>query len=278
MRRAAGLGLLGAAALGLLASACSTTGANAAGGLPVRHLGPPVTYVAIGGSETVGNDAPDRDRQGFAALFDASLPPQTVYLNLANGGASVTDALTSQLPVAVAEHAKVATVWLGLGDLAHGVAPDAFGQMLGTLLGQLRQGGRSTVLVANLEPIELSSSYPAVYEQCLPDVQAQAQQAQQAQQGQANQQRFGGCHFGPQGLPAPTALTGLVDAYNEVIAAQAKATGSELVDIHAALTQAQAQGETAFSGDLDLTGTAHQVAFHTFQAALGAAGGLHLGR
>ena len=124
--------------------------------------GPPSIYVAIGGDETVGlgSNAPLRDAWPQLFFRDA-LPANTVFVNFGTVGATVADALTDELPDALAQHPTIATVWLNLNDLLAGVAPTTYEAQLQSLVHRLRQGGATRVLVANALPLdEVSGLFP----------------------------------------------------------------------------------------------------------------------
>ena len=69
-----------AVAVGLSLSSCS--GGPSSVTPPAQPHIPPFTYVALGGNESVGNDANDPVRQAFTVGLERQLPRQTVFYDL----------------------------------------------------------------------------------------------------------------------------------------------------------------------------------------------------
>ena len=141
---------VGLVALTLALSACGAVH-GIVGGSQVPNVGPagtPMTYVAIGASETVGIGAADPLRDGWAYRFyRKALPRAAIFVNLGVPGATVTDALQREVPEAVALHPDLVTVWLNVNDIIAGVPPQTYETELQKLLARLR-GAR--ILVANV--------------------------------------------------------------------------------------------------------------------------------
>lgn len=217
--------LLVAIALAALVNPACTQTARIIGGAAVPRISPPgrpMTYVAIGASETVGIGAPDPVTQGWAALFyRTSFPRAAVFANLAISGATAADAAAREAPAAARLRPDVATVWLGVNDIAAGVAPDVFERELDSVLGALR-GAR--VLVANVPPLDAVPRFA----QCLP----------------FGPSRDGGCdaawRLGADGLAA------IVDAYDAAIERATRAVGATVVDLRP-FVRAQAAAGTSSS-------------------------------
>lgn len=177
--------------------------------VPPTPVGDPVTYVAIGGAETLGANAEHPIAEAWPqVVFRTALPPQTVFVSLARSGATAAQAGSDQLPLALRLDPDVVTVWLNLDDLAAGVTADDYETALSALVRSLRQGGVARVLVANVPPIDLLPGYPP-------------------------------------GLAAAVSLPESIDAYNAAIDRVVRAEGAELVDLHAAGLQAAADGVAA---------------------------------
>jgi hypothetical protein len=157
-RRHPVLAMLCVAAAGLVASGCAGGATSVTPGTEAHVT--PYTYVAIGGSESVGFDANDPARQAFPVLFDHRLPRQTAFYDLAVPGASASDVLAHQEATAVALHPNVVTVWIGVSDVETGVSPASFGSMLQEIVGPLR-AIHAQVLLANIEPITAAPAYQA---------------------------------------------------------------------------------------------------------------------
>lgn len=181
----------------------------------------PVVYVAVGASESVGYGSSNPAQDSWPAVFDrTSLPPSATFRDVAVSGASTEDALQGQLPQALAAHPTLVTVWLNVNDIIASVSPADYQRELESLISGLRQGGRTTVLVANTPPLD---QLPA-YVECRSGA-------------------FGS--LGQSLCPAPAALNATVDAYNQATAAVAASTGAILVDLHAVGLAAEKDGTYA---------------------------------
>lgn len=102
----------------------------------------------------------------------------------------------------------VVTIEAGVTPIGNGTGPATFAAALGELLGGLRSGGVSTVLVANIAPWNLAPSASSF-------------------------------------LASPLAFGREIDAYNRAIAAVAGRYGALLVDVHSVVAEAVASGGAA---------------------------------
>jgi lysophospholipase L1-like esterase len=196
-------------ALALVAAACRS-------GSPAGPAGP--RYVVVGASDAAGYGADDPAREAWPRVVRAALPPGSAVVNFAVPGATVADALRDQVPSAVATPSDGALVWLSVNDLLDRVPPPTYEEQLRRLVGALRKGGSTRVLVGNSPPLDRLPGY----------LECRADPA---------------CRRGP--LPTPDALNGVVDAYNAAIDRVLRAEGAELVDLHAATMAARAAGTEA---------------------------------
>ena len=121
-------------------------------------------YVAVGASETVGVGARRPATQAWPRVLHDQALRDTEYVNVGVSGATVGEALSDQLPRALAADPDVVTVWLAVNDITHLVPVEAYEQQLRTLVHALRQDGRTTVLVGNVPAVQ---DLPA-YRDCLP--------------------------------------------------------------------------------------------------------------
>src|SRR5262245_19758940 len=98
----------------LLLCACGAT-STSPGGTAARTATtaphPSVVYVAIGASDAVGLGASDPNKTAYVPLLIARLPRAANALNLGISGATVHDALTQELPRAIADQPTLVTVW-----------------------------------------------------------------------------------------------------------------------------------------------------------------------
>jgi acyl-CoA thioesterase-1 len=183
--------------------------------------GPPITYAAVGASETVGAGADEPLREAWPRVFfRTALPEQAVFVNLGIPGATVADALREEVPMVAEVEPQVVTVWLNVNDIAAGVSPAQYERDLATLVRTLRGNGSTRVLVANVPPLD---QLPA-YVNCRTDGAI--------------------CDLAER-LPDPGALNRTVDAYNAAIQRVVAEEGAVLVDLHATGLAAQQSGTAA---------------------------------
>lgn len=203
----AGSGLLVVVALALVASACAS---QRPGVLEAEVLPPPFTYVAVGASETVGIGAADPTTEAWPILlYRSALARSATLVNVGVSGATVRQALDQELQPALAEQPRLVTVWLNVNDLVRQVPVQQYERDLRTLVGALRRGGATEVLVANSPPV---ADLPLV-RACLPGGR--------------------GCEL-PFRLPPAEEISERVAAYNDAISRVARAEGAVVVDLWAA--------------------------------------------
>jgi acyl-CoA thioesterase I len=118
-----------------------------AGGAPSPR---PVTYVAIGASDTVGVGAGNPELESWPAVLHSKLPAGSKLVNLGVSGSLLRQAIDQQLPVAVESGPDLVTVWLAVNDYAARAPLEPYLADLGTLLTELRSRTRATVLVGNI--------------------------------------------------------------------------------------------------------------------------------
>ena len=247
------LAMLFAAAAGLVSSGCAGGGTSVTPGTEA-HVAP-YTYVAIGGSESVGFDANDPARQAFSVLFDHRLPHQTVFYDLAVPDAGAADVLAHQEAAALALHPNLVTVWVGLSDLEAGVSPAEFGSELQEIVAPLR-ALNAQVLLANIEPI----THAVAYQTCA-GVQGPPPDS-------GNFRCFVDRRFAGGTLPPADTTDAVLAAYDAQVAAVAQREGAVLVNIDAAMSRSATGGASPFSGeDLDLSTTGHALAARLFVSA-----------
>jgi acyl-CoA thioesterase I len=205
------LGLAGT----LLIAACSPgAGVRLAAQVPATGDGPALVDVAVGASETVGAGTEDRLRSAWPqVLYTTALPRGAVFYNFGIPGATVAEAIGSELPEALAVHPDLVTVWLNVNDLLAGVTPTSYEAQLDDLVHALRRGGHTRVLVANTPWLDQLPAYLA----CRPDAPLTAP----------------ACALPSDAALAPAALNVLVDQYNVAISQVVVREGADLVDLHA---------------------------------------------
>lgn len=201
-----GIGLLTA----LLVAGCSAREPERRASEPTTQpSAPPLTYVAVGASETVGVGAANPTGDAWPRLLlRTALPASTVFVNLGIPGATVAEALRQEVPRAVETRPDLVTVWLNVNDLIAGVSARQYERDLGTLVRSLRRGGATRVLVANVPPLDQLPAYVGC------------------------RTAGAGCQFSAW-LPSPEALNEVVEAYNAATSRVVEREGAWLVDLHA---------------------------------------------
>ena len=210
------------------AAGCKDGGGSAPSAKKV--VKPPLTYVAVGASETVGTGADRPQVEAWPRVLADTLGEdgrQVTFTNLGYGGALVSDSLASSVPKAEQLAPNLVTVWLNVNDIIREVALPGgrpYEQQLDELVRRLRRGGATTVLLANTPALERLPAYLG----CLTPT--------------------GRCLLPAQLrnlVPQPEAVVAKVDAYNQAIARVAQRHGAVLVDLHAASLKARAEGRDA---------------------------------
>ena len=202
-RRAAALrshGVVLALLLGVALAACGPAAAPP----PAQRMSQPLTastihaqgltYVALGASDAFGVGTDDPDRENWPTVLAGQLSGPIHEINLSLPGATVSQAIATQLPPALDVHPQLVTIWLALNDFTSQVDLARYEQQFTALLQALRNGTTAQVFVANLPDLTL-----------LP-------------------------YFRGRDL---VALTQQVQLWNKVIAAACAAQGAHLVDLGA---------------------------------------------
>jgi lysophospholipase L1-like esterase len=245
--------MLCVATAGLVLSSCAGGGTSVTPGTEAQVA--PYTYVAIGGSESVGFDANDPVRQAFPVLFDHRLPRQTAFYDLAIPDARAADVLARQEATAVSLHPNVVTLWIGASDLEAGESAAAFGTELQEIVAPLR-ALHAQVLLANVEPITDAAAYQACTGVPAPPPNSHTSRC------------FVDRRFASGTLPAANATNALLAAYDSQVTAVAKRDGAVLVNFGAGVSQAGVAAASFFStDDFDLSTTGQALAGRLFVAA-----------
>jgi lysophospholipase L1-like esterase len=199
---------------------CTGGDARSPGSTPPATSERPITYAAVGASETAGVGTEDPTLDAWPRVLWRTLPAGSVLYDFGVGGSTTRQALREQVDAAVAVGADVATVWLNVNDLLRGVPAAEYGRRLLAVVRSLRASGATTVLVANTPRLDTLPLYRACRSRtgtyvaplgnvvaCPPDV----------------------------GLvtPPPARVRAAVAAYNETIERIVREEGAVLVDLHA---------------------------------------------
>jgi len=215
----------------ILAAGCNQSG-TASTVKPAIAPKAPLTYVAVGASETVGRGADKPETQAWPRVLADKLGEggrKVTFTGLGFDGATVPEALASSVPKTEKLQSDLVTVWLNANDIIADFSipnrTNNYEQQLGELVHRLRRGGATTVLVANTPALE---QLPA-YLDCLDPAGTR-------------------CLLPPgvrRLVPKPDGVIAKVDAYNQAIARVAGREGAVLVDLHAASLKAAADGTEA---------------------------------
>ena len=127
-------------------------------------LGEPLTttglYVAVGASDAVGVGARRPRREAWPRLLHRhAFGTGTRFVNLGVSGTTVAAALIEQVPQAEQLAPDVVTVWLVVNDIVAGVPVDRYEAILDKLIGRLRRGGTTRVLVGNCPYLDRLPAY-----------------------------------------------------------------------------------------------------------------------
>lgn len=152
-----------------LIAGCST-GRPGTGAADARRSPEPQVYVAVGASETVGVGAAEPASQAWPTVLHDAVLPRTRLVNVGVSGATVRDALATQVPVARRARPDVVTVWLAVNDLITRVPVRAYERRLSRLVERLREAGAREILIGNVPRLW---RLPA-YRDCLPSASTRA--------------------------------------------------------------------------------------------------------
>lgn len=116
----------------------------------------PITYVAIGASDTFGTGTEDPQEQSWPTEFSKKLGKGVHLVNLGIPGIHAHDALKTEVPVALDAHPTLVTVWLAVNDLVDAVPVESYAQDVELVIVRLQTLLPSThILVANVPDITL---------------------------------------------------------------------------------------------------------------------------
>jgi len=121
---------------------------------------PGVRYVAIGASDTVGVGASDPTNGSWPAIIAAHLPAGSPpYTNLGVSGSLALQAVTQQLPGAIAQKPNLVSVWLAVNDLNATIQPASFADSLGQIVDGLVQKTSATIFVGDVPDLRAVPVY-----------------------------------------------------------------------------------------------------------------------
>ncbi len=119
-----------------------------------------IKYVAIGASDTVGVGANDPAKGSWPALIAARLPAGSPpYTNLGVAGSLTLQAVSQQLPGAIAQRPNVVSVWLAVNDLNATIEPASFADSMRQIVDSLVQKTGATIFVGNVPDLRAVPVY-----------------------------------------------------------------------------------------------------------------------
>src|SRR5262249_46296839 len=110
-------------------------------------------------SDAVGIGADDPNTQGYVPILISRLPKNARALNLGIGGIHLHEALTQEMPDAIADHPTLVTVWLVGNDFRDCTPLAQYAADLTTLLTQLHNKTRAQVFVGNTPDMSLLPAF-----------------------------------------------------------------------------------------------------------------------
>lgn len=110
----------------------------------------PLTYVAIGASDTVGIGAQNPALESWVAILSSRLPQDTKFVRLGVSGSTAAEAARVQLPAAKSARPDLVTIWLAGNDFSLNVPLDQYEKSLLEIIRGVKAGGFPRVFAANL--------------------------------------------------------------------------------------------------------------------------------
>ena len=124
--------------------------ALAANVTPTPAVRAPLTYVALGASDTAGVGVENPQQDSWVAVFARQLPQPARFVNLGIPGVRLVEAIEVELPPALEAKPDLITIWLVVNDILGGVTLDRYRADLARLLGQLRAGTKARIAIGNV--------------------------------------------------------------------------------------------------------------------------------
>jgi acyl-CoA thioesterase I len=122
-----------------------------------------IRYVAIGASDSVGVGASDPAKGSWPAIVASRLPAGSPpYTNLGVSGSLALQAVSQQLPGAIAQRPTLVSVWLAVNDLNATIEPASFAESLGQIVDGLVQKTGATIFVGDVPDLRAVPVYAGV--------------------------------------------------------------------------------------------------------------------
>ena len=126
---------------------------------PLIRKGRPISYVAIGASDTVGVGSPNPEKDGWVSRIHQKLAPGSRIVNLGISGARLSELLNRQLTKAIDAKPDLVTVWSVVNDLNANVDLAAYERDLLRLIGEMTSKTMARVVVGNAPDLALIPAY-----------------------------------------------------------------------------------------------------------------------
>lgn len=119
----------------------------------------PLTYVAIGASDTVGIGAQNPSLESWVAILSSRLPSDTRFVRLGVSGSTAAEAVRAQLPAAKVARPDVVTIWLAGNDFSMNVPLEEYEKSLTEIIQGLKGEGEPRIFVGNLPDLTTVPAY-----------------------------------------------------------------------------------------------------------------------
>lgn len=119
----------------------------------------PLTYVAIGASDTVGVGAQNPVSESWVALLSSRMPPDTRFVRLGVSGSTAEEAVHVQLPPAKRAKPDLVTIWLAGNDFSMHVPLHQYEKALKAIIRGVSLETKPRVFVANLPDLTNVPAY-----------------------------------------------------------------------------------------------------------------------
>jgi acyl-CoA thioesterase I len=139
--------LAGMLALALLLSGCQAAASGARRQIVPTYA---LTYAAVGASDAFGVGTDDPADESWPSVLARDLSDHTHLINLGIPGATVAEAQRVEMPIALAAHPAIITVWLAINDYEAQVPLAAYQQQLAALLTSLHSATSARIYTGNL--------------------------------------------------------------------------------------------------------------------------------
>ncbi len=119
-------------------------------------------YVALGASDAVGVGADHPSTEGWVPLVSRDLPGKPDLVNLGISGATMSDVMAQELPVALDARPNWVSIWPGVNDLRHQVSLQSFSAQLNELLDRISQQTTARIIVLNIPDLRDVPAFSSV--------------------------------------------------------------------------------------------------------------------